>query len=130
VTLGRFDDSGNDQGRGRVAARLYGSSQWGNYGMTVERAYTGHQTRYQLRDGTTLRCVLVFDTQPDGGGRGGWKILLPGPDGTMDLYGARRFLRPDPGELSAWLTPIVGHDAAAELVAAVDADPPHAADWQ
>ena len=46
------------------------------------------------------------------------------------MYGTREFARPDAAQLTAWLAPIVGRDAATELAAAVDADPPHATDWQ
>jgi hypothetical protein len=28
--------------------------------MTVERIHTGHQTRYAMRDGAALRCILAF----------------------------------------------------------------------
>ncbi len=98
--------------------------------MAVERSHVDHETRYVVRDGTALRCVLAFDTGEGGGGPAVWKILLPGPAGTEDLYGLHEFLRPDAAQLSAWLTPIVGPDAAAELATAVDADPPHAAGWQ
>jgi hypothetical protein len=98
--------------------------------MTVERTYVAHQTRYALRDGEALRCVLAFDTGPDGGGPAEWKILLAGPAGNEDRYGSHEFLRPDAAQLIAWLAPIVGPDAATELATAVDADPPHSAAWQ
>ncbi|HXW46656.1 MAG TPA: hypothetical protein VEL03_17835 [Streptosporangiaceae bacterium] len=95
--------------------------------MTVERTHIAHETRYELRDGAVLRCVLAFDAGRDGAGPAVWKILLPGPGGTDDLYGTRELLRPDPAQLTAWLAPIVGEDAAGELVRAVSADPPHSA---
>jgi hypothetical protein len=98
--------------------------------MAVERTHIASQTRYVLRDDAAVRCVLSFDTGPEGGGRAVWKILLPGPGGTEDLYGRHHFLEPDAAQLTAWLAPIVGQDAAAELAAAVDADPPHSASWQ
>jgi hypothetical protein len=97
--------------------------------MTVERTYIAHQTRYALRDGPALRCVLGFDTGPGGEGPAEWKILLAGPAATVDRYDAHEFLRPDAAQLTAWLTPILGPDAATELVTAVDADPPDSADW-
>jgi hypothetical protein len=97
--------------------------------MTVERTHTSHETQYALRDGGALRCILVFDAGEDGGGPAAWKILLPGPDGTEDLYGAREIVRPNAAEITAWLTPMVGADAAAELARAVDASPPRAAGW-
>jgi hypothetical protein len=92
--------------------------------MTVERTNVRRQTRYALRDGTTLRCILTFDKGEDGGGPAVWKILLPGPAGTEDLYGVHEFLKPDAAQLTAWLTPIAGREAAAELAMAVDAKPP------
>jgi hypothetical protein len=98
--------------------------------MTVERAHIDHLTRYTVRDGAALRCLLVFDTGEGGRGPAEWKILLPGPGGTEQLYGAHRFMRPDAAQLTNWLTAIVGPDAAAELAEAVDAHPPHDADWQ
>jgi hypothetical protein len=96
--------------------------------MTVERTYAGHVTRYELRDGAALVCVLTF-----GGPEGEpavWKILLPGPGGTEDLYGTERFLTPDAHHLRAWLTPIVGAGNAAKLTAAVDAEPPLTSAWE
>jgi hypothetical protein len=98
--------------------------------MTVERAHIGHATRYALRDGPALRCVLAFDTGEEGSTSAAWKVLLPGPAGTEDLYGTRQFDRPDADELTAWLAPIVGEDAAAELASAADASPPPEASWR
>ncbi len=98
--------------------------------MTVERVHIGHQTRYAVRDSAAVRCVLAFDTGPDGSGPAVWKILLPGPHRTEDLYGTHEFLRPDSAQLTAWLTPIVGLDAATELAMAVDGNPPATAAWQ
>jgi hypothetical protein len=98
--------------------------------MTVERTYIAHQTRYALRDGARLRCVLTFDTGPDDRGPAVWKILVAGPAGIEDRYGAHEFLRADAAQITAWLAPIVGPDAATELATAVDADPPHSAAWQ
>jgi hypothetical protein len=97
--------------------------------MTVDRTYIAHQTRYALRDGAALRCVLTFDTGT-GGGPALWTILLAAPARNQDRYGTHEFVRPDAAQLTAWLTPIVGEDMATELVTAVDADPPHSADWQ
>ena len=60
--------------------------------MTVQRTHIGHQTRYELRDAGVLSCVLTYggaEIEP-----AVWKILLPGPDGTEDLYGTDRFLAP------------------------------------
>jgi hypothetical protein len=98
--------------------------------MSVERTQTSHRTRYTLRDGSELRCELVFDTGEDGVGPPVWKVLLPGPAGTEDLYSVHEFLGPDAAQLGAWLEPIVGRDAAAELATAVDASPPDTAGWQ
>jgi hypothetical protein len=98
--------------------------------MSVERTHIGHETRYTVRDGTALRCVLVFDAGEDGGGPAAWKILLPGPHQAEEqLYGTHRAGGPDRGDLKAWLTPIAGAGAAAELATAVEADPPQAAAW-
>ncbi len=97
--------------------------------MAVDRAFIAHETRYTLRDGPDLRCILAFDAGQDGSGPGAWKILLPGPLGANDLYGTHSGLDLNAARLTAWLTPIVGSDAAAELAMAVDADPPHSAAW-
>lgn len=98
--------------------------------MTVERSYAGCAVRFTLLDGGTVRCVLAFDTGEEGSGPAVWKILLPGPTGTQDLLSVHEFLRPDAAQLTAWLTPVVGAEAATELAKAVDADPPATADWQ
>jgi hypothetical protein len=98
--------------------------------MTVERANVGHETRYAMRHGAVLRAVLVFDTGAEGDSPAAWKILLPGQEGSEDLYGTREFPRPDAVQLTDWLTPIVGQDVAATLAAAVDASPPPTAGWQ
>jgi hypothetical protein len=71
--------------------------------MSVERTHTGHETRYELRDGAALVCVLIFG-QPEIE-QAAWKILLPGPAGTEDLYASERFLTPDARQLQTWLTP-------------------------
>ena len=96
--------------------------------MPVERTHAGHRTRYALRDGGALVCALTFGgpirEQPV------WKILLPGPNGTEDLYATGRFLRPDAEQLRAWLAPIVGAGHAATLAEAVNAEPPHAVSWE
>ena len=95
--------------------------------MTVERTHADHQTRYVLDAGAELSCVLTYTADPDGPAT--WKILLPGPGGTEDLYGTQRIAAPDAGRLRAWLTPIIGVARAAELAAAVDAAPPPTAAW-
>ncbi len=95
--------------------------------MTVERTHAGYQTRYALRDGAALVCALTFggpESEP-----ANWKIPMPGPGGTEDLYGAERFLTPDVQQLRAWLTPIVGAGHAATLAGAVDAEPPPTSAW-
>lgn len=105
-----------------------GTAGYEDEDMTVERTHAGHQTRYALRDGAALVCALTFggpEIEP-----ANWKILLPGPGGTEDLYGAERFRAPDVRQLRAWLTPIVGAGHAAALAAAVDAEPPPASGWQ
>jgi hypothetical protein len=47
--------------------------------------------------------------------------LLPGPDGTEDLYGTRQTPTPDANWLQSWLTPIIGGQSA-ELATATAAD--------
>jgi kynureninase len=96
--------------------------------MSVERTHVGHQTRYELRDEAGLSCVLTYTADPDEPAT--WKILLPGPGGTEDLYGTQRFADPDAVQLQAWLGPVVGSDHAAELAGAVDAAPPPPAAWR
>lgn len=98
--------------------------------MTVERTHIGHETRYALRNGAAVHCILAFDAGPDGRGPAVWKILFPGQNGAEDLYGAQGFVRPDEAQLTTWLTPIAGQDAATQLARAVDADPPPAAAWR
>jgi len=96
--------------------------------MTVERTDVGHQTRYALYAGTGLSCALTYTAAPDEPAT--WKILLPGPGGTEELYGTHRLLTPDARRLRAWLTPVIGSDHAAELVDAVNAAPPPPAGWR
>lgn len=96
--------------------------------MTVERTQVGHATRYALRDGNGLSCVLTygdFEAAYDV-----WKILLPGPGGTEDLYGTQRFPTPSASLLRGWLAPIVGGDRADELADAADAEPPRTSGWR
>jgi hypothetical protein len=93
--------------------------------MKVDRAHLGHQTRYELRDDGEVSCVLTYTADP--GEPAIWKILLPGPGGTEDLYSTYRFPSADTARLQAWLTPIVGVDHAAALAGAVEAAPPAAA---
>jgi hypothetical protein len=95
--------------------------------MTVERTQAGHRTRYELRDGDALVCVLIFggaEVEP-----AIWKILLPGPGGTEDLYATERFPTLDAGQLRAWLSPFLSAGHAAELADAVDAAPPLTSGW-
>ena len=96
--------------------------------MTVDRTHISHQTRYELRGDTGPACVLTYTAAPDD--PAAWKILLPGPGGTEDLYGTRQTTEPDAAWLRTWLTPIIGADRAAELAAAVNAAPPPAAAWR
>ena len=96
--------------------------------MTVDRTHVGHQTRYELRDGGELSCILTYggaEIEP-----AAWKILLPGPGGTQDLYGAQRLTTPHASVLEAWLAPIIGQARATELVDAVDAEPPRNSGWR
>jgi hypothetical protein len=72
--------------------------------------------------------VLTYTATPDEPAT--WKILLPGPGGTEDLYGTQRIAAPDEGRLRDWLTPVIGSDHAAELADAVDAAPPPTASWK
>jgi hypothetical protein len=68
--------------------------------VPVERTFAG--TRAGMRSATALTFGGPTREQPI------WKILLPGPDGTEDLYATQRFLRPDAEQLRAWLAPVVG----------------------
>jgi kynureninase len=72
--------------------------------MSVERTQRGHQIRYELRHDAALVGVLIFG-QPEID-PAAWKMLLPGPGGTEDLYGTERFQAPDARQLRAWLTPV------------------------
>jgi hypothetical protein len=96
--------------------------------VTVERTQVGHETRYTLREGDLLSCVLTygeFENVPPS-----WKILLPGPTGTEDLHGTRRFPEPDASLLRGWLAAIVGAERADALAEAVDAEPPRTSGWR
>jgi hypothetical protein len=95
--------------------------------MNVERTHGDYQTRYELRDEGKLSCALVFTAEPEEPAT--WKILLPGPDGTENLYGTERFADPDAAQLQAWLSPLIGSDRASDLAEAVDANPPENASW-
>jgi hypothetical protein len=99
----------------------------GGEDMSVERTQRGHQIRYELREGGALVCVLLFG-QPEIDPVA-WKLLLPGPGGTEDLYATKQFRAPDASHLQAWLTPTVGAGHAAELTDAVDAQPPLTSGW-
>jgi hypothetical protein len=95
--------------------------------MSVERLQIGHEIRYELRNNAALVCVLIFgapEIEP-----AVWKILLPGPAGTEDLYATKQFRAPDARQLRAWLTPMVGAGHAAELTDAVAAQPPLTSGW-
>ena len=96
--------------------------------MSVERTHVSHQTRYELRNTAGLSAVLTYTADPDEPAT--WKILLPGPGGTEDLYGTQRSPDPDATWLRGWLTPIIGGEYAAELASAVDAAPPRPAAWR
>lgn len=96
--------------------------------MSIERTQSGHQIRYELRHGAALVCALIFG-EPEIG-PAAWKVLLPGPGGTEDLYATGRFRALDASQLQAWLTPIVGAGPAAELTEAVNAQPPLTSGWE
>jgi hypothetical protein len=96
--------------------------------MNVERTHVGHQTRYELSDKAGLSCVLTYTADP--GQPAIWKVLLPGPDRTEDVYGTQRFPDPNAAAIEAWLDPIIGPERAAELANAVEAGPPQPATWQ
>lgn len=95
--------------------------------MTVHKTYSGHQTRYELREAAGLSCVLSYTADPDEPAV--WKILMPGPDGAEDLYGAQQFSEPSAAQLQRWLTGVVGEERAAELADAVDSAPPPPSAW-
>jgi hypothetical protein len=97
--------------------------------MAVDRTHNlNHQTRYELSNDGGLAATLVYSAEP--GEPAIWKILLPGPDGTEDLYGTRQTPDPDADWLRTWLTALIGADQAAELAAAVNAAPPPSAGWR
>ena len=95
--------------------------------MTVARTYANHETRYELRDQTGPSCVLSYTADNESYEPATWKILKPGPGGTEDLYAAEQFSGVDDARLRSWLSPLIGSNRAAELVDAVDAEPPAAA---
>lgn len=95
--------------------------------MTVERTQADHQTRYELYDQGELRSVLTYTADPNEPAT--WKILLPGPGGTENLYSAERFPSPDAAQLEAWLTPLLGSSHASQFSQAVNTDPPPPANW-
>jgi hypothetical protein len=95
--------------------------------VTVARFHEQHRTRYELRDETGPRCTLLYDAGEDGHGPVTWKILLPGPGGTEDLYGSHQIDQPETATLTRWLEPFVGQQAAGELAFAVAASPPASA---
>jgi|ERR1700722_1750111 hypothetical protein len=96
--------------------------------MTVIRSHAGHQTRYELRDEAGLACVVTYTAEP--GEAASWKLLLPGPDGTEDLYHAHQFADPDAVQLQSWLRPVIGSDSSTELANAIDSAPPPPAGWK
>jgi len=96
--------------------------------MAVQRTFANHQTTYELRGDSGLGCVLTYTAAPDEPAI--WKILMPGPDGTEDLYGTHQFLNPDYAQLRSWLSAVIGEERAAELAAAVDAAPPPPSAWR
>jgi hypothetical protein len=104
------------------------TAETGDEDMSVDRTHAERVTRYDLRDGITLVCTLTFGGLEDEAPT--WKILLPGPGGTEDLYGTERFLKPGADRPRAWLAPIVGAESAAQLTAAVAAEPPTTSSWE
>jgi hypothetical protein len=96
--------------------------------VAVQRTFANHQTTYELRDDSGLSCVLTYTAAPDEPAT--WKILMPGPDGTEDLFGARQFPNPDSAQLQSWLSAVIGAERAAELADAVDAAPPPPSAWR
>jgi len=96
--------------------------------MTVLRSHADHQTRYELRDDDdAFVAALTYTADPSEPAT--WKILLPGPGGTEDLYGTQRITAPDAGRVRSWLTPLIGEERAGELAGAVDTSPPPTASW-
>jgi hypothetical protein len=91
--------------------------------LTVDTIRVGCQTRYTLRDGAGLWCMLAFG--PGQAGLAEWEILLPS-GGRRDVL--RRFAAPAAVRLRAWLAPIIGAVRAVEFTAAVAARPPLPAD--
>jgi hypothetical protein len=96
--------------------------------MTVTKSVVDHGVMYELRDDGGRCCVLAYTADPDEPSV--WKILLDAPGDTLDLYGTEQFPDPDATQIEAWLSPFIGDAHAAELAAAVDADPPQSAAWK
>jgi len=95
--------------------------------MTVERTHAGHQTRYELRGDSGLACVVTYTADPDEPAV--WKVLLPGPGGTEDLYGAQRFPDPGPAQLSAAVQrPAPQPEQGVETGRVAEGDPRHLQD--
>jgi hypothetical protein len=92
--------------------------------MPVERTHETHQTRYELHG----VAALTYTAEPSEPAT--WRILLPGPDGTEDVYATRRFGDADAEQLRTWLASYVDEDSAAELAGAVDAAPPPQVGWE
>jgi hypothetical protein len=96
--------------------------------MTVTKSVIDHGVMYELRDDTGFRCALAYTADPDEPAV--WKILLPGPGDTRDLYATEEFPNPDAKRIEGWLSPFVGDQNAAELADAVEADPPLPSGWR
>jgi hypothetical protein len=96
--------------------------------VSVERSQVGHQTRFLLPAGTTGGWLLTYgsvELVP-----AVWKILTVQPDGYLDLYATQALAAPDEEALRQWLSRVTGPDDAAELAAAVAADPPRGSAWK
>jgi hypothetical protein len=90
--------------------------------MTVDRTQLGCQTRYALRDGAGLSCMLTFGA--DDSAPAEWTILLAGTGTSSDPHVMQRFAAPVAVRLRPWLAPLIGPGRAAELAGAVGARPP------
>jgi hypothetical protein len=96
--------------------------------MTVTKTVVDHGVAYELRDDAGPCCTLAYTADPDEPSV--WKILLPGPGDTQDLYGTEQFPNPDATQLERWLSPFIGDQHATEMADAVEADPPRPAGWR
>jgi hypothetical protein len=96
--------------------------------MTVDRTQMGCQTRYTMDDRAGLPVTLTLGAAD--GAASEWQIRLPATGKSSHPDVMHRFTAPVTVRLRAWLVPIIGTARAAELSAAVGAQPPRQRGWQ